>query len=59
LTGCSKSKETTFATTEMAVVEEDSIPKNENYEIGKVIKENDSCAKMSKNDSSSKKKSSK
>jgi len=51
LTGCSKPKETTYATTGMVVVEEDSIPKNENYEIGKVMKENDSCATMPKKDS--------
>jgi hypothetical protein len=59
LTGCSKPKETTYATIGMVAVEEDSIPKNENYEIGKVIKENDSVAKMPKKDSVSKNKSAK
>lgn len=51
LAGCSKPKEEVYATTGLVMIEEDSIPKNGNYEIGKVRQENDSCATMPKKDS--------
>ncbi|MBL7880587.1 MAG: hypothetical protein JNN23_12175, partial [Chryseobacterium gambrini] len=52
LTGCSKQKEESFATTGLLRVEEDSIPENKNYVIGEAkIDESDSCVKISKKDS--------
>ncbi|MDV7697550.1 hypothetical protein N6B72_11505 [Chryseobacterium soli] len=50
LTGCSKPKESCYATTGMIVVEEDSIPKNKNYVIGEALIEEDTAA-VSKKDS--------
>lgn len=52
LTGCSKPKEESFATTGLVMIEEDSIPENKNYVIGEAkINESDSCVKISKKDS--------
>lgn len=52
LTGCSKQKEESYATTGLVMMEEDSIPENKNYVIGEAkINESDSCAKISKKDS--------
>lgn len=52
LTGCSKQKEESYATTGLLRTEEDSIPENKNYVIGEAkINESDSCAKISKRDS--------
>lgn len=52
LTGCSKPNETCYATTGMIVVEEDSIPKNNNYVMGEaVIPEEQQTVKISKKDS--------
>ena len=52
LTGCSKQKEESYATTGLLRTEEDSIPENKNYVIGEAkINESDSCAKISKKDS--------
>lgn len=43
-TGCSKPKESCYATKGMVVVEEDSIPKNKNYVIGEALIEEDTAA---------------
>ncbi|WP_394666713.1 hypothetical protein [uncultured Chryseobacterium sp.] len=52
LTGCSKQKEESFATTGLLRMEEDSIPENKNYVMGEAkIDESDSCMKISKKDS--------
>lgn len=52
LTGCSKQKEKSFATTGLVMIEEDSIPENKNYVIGEAkINESDSCVKISEKDS--------
>lgn len=51
LTGCAKEKESCVATTGVVLVEEDILSKNNNYEIGEVIIENDSVAKMHNKDS--------
>ncbi|MGG5210953.1 hypothetical protein ACQWU4_18690 [Chryseobacterium sp. MIQD13] len=51
LTGCSKPKETCTATTGLVVMEEDSIPYNDNYVMGEPLIQNDSVAKMHKKDS--------
>lgn len=52
LTGCSKQKEESYATTGLLRTEEDSIPENKNYVIGEAkINESDSCVKISKKDS--------
>lgn len=52
LTGCSKQKEESFATTGLLRIEEDSIPENKNYVMGEAkIDKSDSCVKISKKDS--------
>lgn len=51
LTGCSKQKEKSFATTGIVMMEEDSIPENKNYIIGEAkIDESDSCMKIPEKD---------
>lgn len=42
LTGCSKPKTEEFTTTGIIMIEEDSIPKNDNYMIGEAVIEDDS-----------------
>ncbi|MBB6372045.1 hypothetical protein [Chryseobacterium shigense] len=51
LTGCSKPKETCTATTGLVLIEEDSIPSNNDYVMGEPIIQNDSVAKIHKKDS--------
>jgi len=51
LTGCSKPKESCTATTGLVVIEEDSIPRNDNFVMGKPLLQNDSLAKTDKKDS--------
>lgn len=51
LIGCSKPKEKTCAVIGEAKIEEDSIPKNDNYILGAPMILNDSVAKMHKKDS--------
>ncbi|WP_028123792.1 hypothetical protein [Epilithonimonas tenax] len=51
LTGCNKEKESCVATTGVVLVEEDILKQNNDYEIGEVLIENDSVAKMPKKDS--------
>ncbi|WP_223606399.1 hypothetical protein [Chryseobacterium sp. OSA05B] len=51
LTGCSKPKEEACATIGETKIEEDSIPKNENYVLGAPLAPNDSVVKMHQKDS--------
>ena len=51
LTGCAKEKENCVATTGLVLIEEDTLPKNNDYIIGETLVENDSVAKMPKKDS--------
>jgi hypothetical protein len=51
LTGCGKEKESCIVTAGMLVIEEDTIPKNNDYIIGKTFVENDSIPKTFHKDS--------
>lgn len=56
LTVCAKEKERCVATTGVVMVEEDILKQNNDYEIGEVLIENDSVAKMPKKDGAALKK---
>ncbi len=51
LTGCSKPKTEEFTTTGLIMIEEDSIPKNDDYIIGEALIEDDSVYHELKKDS--------